>query len=509
VRRAVVALAAVLSTALVATGCTFHPPRLSDPFASDAPTAIDWRSCTSQALKINPTLPRDMGAQCGTVSVPQDWRTAKDGKPADGKTFDIAVMRIRSTKQHDRIGSILVNPGGPGVSGITLAANLANQVPVLMSRFDLVGFDPRGVEEPASVKCIPDSTLDDSFGYEPDPVSDAAFQGAVDLSKKIAAGCSAKFGDQLGLYSTEQAARDMDAIRAGLGEEKLNYLGFSYGTLLGAVYAQLFPKNIRAMVLDGALDPTLSPVDLSEGQAVGFERAFNNFADWCKSNASKCPIAPDARAAVSSALDAARTTPVRGTGGRVATAGWVLTGVLSALYTEDAWQPMAQGIANLRKGNPRIIFALADAYAERDPSGHYTTLFDANSAVNCADSDKYPTVDQIRTLQSQWRAKYPLFGAPLAMGLLGCAVWQAKHDPYPVGPAKGAPTILVVGTKGDPATPFESTAKLADMLGTGQVVAWDGEGHTAYPSTKCIRDAVENYFIDLKIPAKGLTCPPQ
>ena len=510
-RRAVVAIVALLTMALVATGCTFHPPKLSDPFASDsgAPTAIDWRACTSQALKLNPTLPRDMSAQCGTVTVPQDWRTAKDGKAPDGKTFDIAVMRIRSSKQQNRIGSILVNPGGPGASGISLAANLANQVPVLMSRFDLVGFDPRGVEESASVKCIPDATIDQSYGYEPDPISDAQFQGAVAIAKQIASGCSAKFGDQLGLYSTEQTARDMDAIRAALGEPKLNYLGFSYGTLLGAVYAQLFPKNIRAMVLDGALDPTLSPVDGSEIQAVGFERAFTNFSNWCKATPNQCPIAPDPRAAVENALDAARTNPVKGTRGRNATAGWVLTGVLSSLYAKEGWQPMAQGIADLRKGDSRIIFALADAYAERDPSGHYTTLVDANYAVNCADSEKYPTVDQIRTLQSQWRAKYPLFGGPLALGMLGCAVWQAKHDPYPVGPATGAPTILVVGTKGDPATPFESTAKLADMLGTGQVVAWDGEGHTAYPSTKCIRDAVENYFIDLTIPQKGLTCPPQ
>src|SRR5262249_4181239 len=155
-------IVALLSMALVASGCTFHPPKLSDPFASDsgAPTAIDWRACTSQALKLNPTLPRDVSAQCGTVTVPQDWRTAKDGKAPDGKTFDIAVMRIRSSKQQNRIGSILVNPGGPGASGIQLAANLANQVPVLMSRFDLVGFDPRGVEESASVKCIPDATID-------------------------------------------------------------------------------------------------------------------------------------------------------------------------------------------------------------------------------------------------------------------------------------------------------------------------------------------------------------
>jgi pimeloyl-ACP methyl ester carboxylesterase len=515
VRRGVVALAVLLCLAIVATGCTFHPPKLTDPFASEgASTGVAWSSCTSQALKLNPSLPRDVSAQCGTVTVPQDWRTAKNGKASDGRTFDIAVMRLRSSKQTNRIGSILVNPGGPGASGITLAADLASSdtgrgVPTLMTRFDLVGFDPRGVEQSAPVKCISDSTLDQSFGYEPDPVSDAQFQGAVAISRTIASDCKAKLGEQLGLYSTEQTAHDMDAIRAALGEDKLNYLGFSYGTLLGAVYAELFPKNIRAMVLDGAVDPTLSPVDASENQAVGFERAFSNFTTWCNSHTSDCAIAPDARGAVTSALNSARTSPVRASGGRVATSGWVFTGVLAALYSEEAWSAMATAIANLRKGDARIILALADSYAQRDSSGHYDTLFDANTAINCTDSDKYPMLDTIRSLQSQWRAKYPMFGAPLALGMVGCSVWPAKHDPYPVGPATGAPTIIVVGTKGDPATPFESTAKLANMLGTGQVVAWDGQGHTAYPSTKCIRDAVENYFIDLTIPAKGLTCPPQ
>jgi pimeloyl-ACP methyl ester carboxylesterase len=499
VRRGVLAVAALLSLVLVSTGCTFHLPRLAQAN----------NDCTDAARQLNPLLPHDVSAQCTTVTVPQDWRTAKDGKAADGKTFDIALMRLHSSKEHDPIGSILVNPGGPGVSGIMLAAGLTDQVPTLLSRFDLVGFDPRGVGQSAPVKCIPDATLDQSFGYDPDPVSDAQFQGAVAISRQIASDCNAKFGDQLGLYSTVQTARDMDAIRAALGEAKLNYLGFSYGTLLGAVYAQLFPRNIRAMVLDGAIDPTLSPVEGSEIQAMGFERAFDDFANWCKANPKDCPIAPDARGAVTSAIDAARTNPAHGTGGRLAASGWVATAVLSAMYSQDGWKPLAQGIADLRRGDPRRIFSLADLYAERDASGHYTNLFDANSAINCADSDKYPTVETIRSLQSQWRAKYPLFGAPLALGMAGCAVWPAKHDPYPVGPATGAPTILVVGTKGDPATPFESTAKLANMLGTGQVVAWDGEGHTAYPTTQCIRDAVDNYFISLTIPPKGLTCPPQ
>jgi hypothetical protein len=177
------------------------------------------------------------------------------------------------------------------------------------------------------------------------------------------------------------------------------------------------------------------------------------------------------------------------------------------MYSQDAWPILARAISDLRRGNPQIMFLLADAYAERDSDGEYSNLFDANNAVNCVDSEQYPAVEDIRRLQGQWRTKYPLFGGPLAIGLLNCALWPAKKDPYPIGKAEGAPPIVVVGTTGDPATPYESTAKLAELLGTGTVVTWEGEGHTAYPETACIRTAVEKYLIDEQKPADDLTCP--
>jgi pimeloyl-ACP methyl ester carboxylesterase len=506
-RSPVLVAAAFAALLVVIAGCSPNASWRPPSGNASATGSIAWSSCTAQAMKLYSKFPPNLTAQCGTVKVPQDWGTAKDGKATDGKTFDIALMRIRSTNQHDRIGSVVMNPGGPGGSGIDYLPYLAGQVSPLLERFDLVSFDPRGVGRSAPVECISDADLDASFGYEPDPVTDASFQGAIALSKKIADSCAAKYGPTLTDFSTEEAARDMDAIRSGLGEQKLNYLGFSYGTLLGAVYAELFGKNIRSMVLDGAVDPKQTPVESTEGQALGFERAFANFTTWCKQNTAKCPISADPRGAVVAAVDKARTAPVKGTDGRTATAGWVFYAVVSTMYSQDSWQYLAQGISDLNKGNPRFVFLLADSYAERDDQGHYKNLFDANNAVNCVDSASYPTVDQVRALQATWRTKYPLFGAPLALGLATCSVWPAKKDPYPVGPAVGAPPIVVVGTKGDPATPYESTAKLADMLGTGTVVTWDGEGHTAYPETPCIRKAIDSYFIDLKVPAKGLTCP--
>jgi hypothetical protein len=250
-------------------------------------------------------------------------------------------------------------------------------------------------------------------------------------------------------------------------------------------------------------------VAASEGQARGFERAFGNFARWCAATPARCPIAPDARAAVTTALDKARASPVRGDDGREATAGWVLHGVVSSLYTRARWADLAKAVDDLEAGKPDRIFELADAYAQRDPSGHYSNLFDVGAAVTCTDEQAAPTAAQIRGLQARWRAKYPTFGATLATSLLVCSQWTGRRDPYPTGPAAGAPPIVVVGTTGDPATPYEQTARLARMLGVGTVLTWEGEGHTAYPETTCISEAVDKYLISLTVPREGLRCPPR
>jgi pimeloyl-ACP methyl ester carboxylesterase len=500
------ALAVAISAVLLLAGCVTPPTQWAAPIsgnpaasgsASPGVTPPTWGPCDGLKAVPNVTL------ECGTMKVPQNWNAP------DGKTFDIALIRAKSTRQSGRVGSLVVNPGGPGGSGVDLAYYLVQGLPNdIIWKFDIVGFDPRGVGKSSPVECFSDEDLDTNFGFDPDPVSDADFNTLVALTRKMAQECGDKYGDQLPLFSTEQAARDMDAVRAVVGDQKLTYLGYSYGTLLGATYAQLFPKNIRALVLDGAVDPQQSSKDSSEGQARGFERAFTNFATWCTSHTAQCPIAPDARAAVTTALQAARVAPVSQAGGRKATAGWVFTAVTSSLYSEQRWPELAASLAALKRGDPKGIFELADSYAERDKNGKYSNLFDANLAVNCADDDKSITVEEARKLQGEWRVKYPLFGASLALNLI-CAQWPGKRDPYPVGRANGAPPILVVGTKGDPATPYEQTPALASMLGVGQVLTWEGEGHTAYPQTRCINTAVNDYLVSLKMPTIGLTCPPQ
>jgi pimeloyl-ACP methyl ester carboxylesterase len=475
----------------------------SGPSAS-APSigSVAWEDCTDEVRGILPRLAPNTNYDCGSIEVPQNWKV-----PQSGDKFKIALIRVRNQDQSDRIGSLVVNPGGPGGSGIELAAYLSLELPGdILDRFDIVGFDPRGVgRSTPSVKCFDDSDMDKAFGADQDPTAMADFNTLAQLWQGMANDCQNKYGSSLALFSTEQSARDVDAIRAAVGDKKISYLGFSYGTLLGAVYAELFPKNIRAVVLDGAVDPTLTAVDAAEGQAKGFEHAFDEFADWCRQN--NCPIAPDARAVVNAAMQQARKAPVANSDGRKATAGWVITGITEALYTQQLWPVMASAVKALRGGNAKAIFQLADDYLQRDPSGHYSNMFDAFNTISCDDDGSGETVALARQKQLDWRAKYPLFGGSLGTGILPCATWLPKRDPFPTGKAVGAPPMVVVGTINDPATPYANTAKLANMLGNSTVVTWQGQGHTAYPQTSCIRATIDAYLIRLTVPAANTTCP--
>ncbi|MEV4135388.1 alpha/beta hydrolase [Dactylosporangium sp. NPDC049742] len=505
-------LAVLLVTALLG-GCGSLPTdpsqearRLDRPAAAPTTSSgvkvepAQWKPCPDVYKGIFSSPPQNVKYDCATVKVPQDWHN-----PEGSGTFDVAMVRGRSTTQRDRVGSLFINPGGPGASGVEYAVYRSVYLPAeVVRRFDVIGFDPRGIGRSSPVKCFSDADLDANFGIDPDPQTDAAFGESVALTRRLAQSCGDKYGDKLRFYSTEQTARDMDALRAAVGEQQMTYLGYSYGTLLGAVYAQLFPKNVRAFVLDGAVDPTLSMQDSAEKQAAGFEHAFDNFTTWCKANVTACPIGPDPRAVVTKAIADARTSPVQGKG-RNATAGWVFTAVVSSLYSESGWRVLAQAMQDLRNGKPEKMFQLADSYAERDPEGKYTNMFDANAAVGCADSDDTPTVEQARALQPQWRQKYPLFGGALALNLI-CAQWPGKRDPYPAGVATGSAPIVVIGTLGDPATPYEQAPALAKMLGVGTLITWKGEGHTAYPKTGCVIDAVNRYLIDLRVPPAELTC---
>lgn len=514
-RRTKSVLAAFLgSIVMLAGGCTTLVDGAATP-AGSGPTGptntdpppvddISWEDCTDNVDQAVGGLSRPLTFECGTTRVPKDYDNPTDGE------YELFLLRGVSTEQTDRIGSLVVNPGGPGASGVDTAIGLALRLPLaILDRFDIVGFDPRGVGFSTPVECIPDALKDEANAAEPTPRTPEEIDEAIDLSEEAGDGCEAKYGEELGNFNTTYTARDMDRLREALGDEQLTYLGYSYGTTLGSTYAELFPDRVRALVLDGAVDPSKDDLESSEGQAAGFEQAFDAFAGDCLSRGDDCPAGPDARNLVYQLLEQAEASPIpsSGPGGRTATDGLVFLGVLGALYSRDAWPDLARALADARGGDSLGLLRLADGYTRRQPDGSYPNLTDANVAINCADSDQTFTVAEVHGYVTEWDAAYPLFGAALASGLMTCTLWEATRHPLPERSAAGSAPILVIGTEGDPATPYAGAVTMAGQLEAGVLLTWEGEGHTAFPKTDCITDAVMDYLIDLVAPPDGTTCP--
>jgi len=464
---------------------------------------LRFDDCTSvlrPQVRDAPGGDRPLSFGCGRLRVPLDYRNPSR------KAIDLFLIRVRLAGQQKRIGSLVVNPGGPGASGADAAVGLGLSLPAdVLKRFDLVGFDPRGVGLSAPVECISDRLKDESLALDPDAKDALAAQ--TRLARQVSADCVAKYGDDLQHFNTEETARDLDLVRQAVGDTKLTYLGYSYGTRLGSVYAQLFPRQVRALVLDGAVDPKAGELASSQTQAAGFEKAFDQFAGDCKARNAACLIGPDPRATVNRILAKARQSPIPGgSGGRKATAGPVLLAIVSALYDRGEWAELESALADADNGSSSGLFRLADRYNQRDPSGRYTNLTDANTAIGCADTaDKVPDA-AVRRAVSAWRKQYPLFGSSLALGLLTCQQWRAPREPLPAVRAAGAPPLLVIGTVNDPATPYASAKVLARTLASGRLLTWRGEGHTAYPKTRCVTAAVDAYLVNLTVPAANATC---
>jgi pimeloyl-ACP methyl ester carboxylesterase len=510
-------LAACSGLLVAVSGCTSFSDTTADESAASSAAAspteeavpeIEWSDCDSEIeslLTDQPGADRDLAFECGRTDVPIDY------DETEGSTLPLFLVRARSADQADRIGSLVVNPGGPGGSGADAAIGLALTLPEeVLGRFDVVGFDPRGVGLSTPVQCIPDELKDEMVASDPRPTTEAEIDAAFELSDRIAQGCEDEYGEALGAFNTVDTARDMDRIRAALGDEQLTYLGYSYGTTLGSTYAELFPENVRALVLDGAVDPDSDIIADAEAQAAGFEAAFDAFAADCEALVAECPVGDDPRAFLQSVFGQAVQEPIPSAEEgetREATAGVVMTAVIAALYDTDSWPQLAQGLAAARDGNAADLFSLADSYSGRLEDGSYSNLFDANIAINCADTEQTLEADRVRELVTEWNEEYPLFGAGAAASLYTCTAWDAPRTPVPDRDAEGSDPILVIGTEGDPATPLAGAVDMADQLEEAVLLTWEGEGHTAYPKTDCVTEAVNTYLIEGTAPEDDLTCP--
>ncbi|HZE49391.1 MAG TPA: alpha/beta hydrolase [Jatrophihabitantaceae bacterium] len=474
------------------------------------PSTIAFSDCAGLFNLSAAGIPADrrekLQFSCGQLPVPVDY-----AHPSAAQ-LNIQVIRIHYNAQPQRVGSLLVNPGGPGGSGVFLAISLAASLSEdVLQHFDLVGFDPRGVGLSAPIKCQTDAEETKALAFDADVRTAAGQKAAKGQAATFARSCTKKYGSALAHYNTVETARDMDRIRAAVGDQKLNYLGFSYGTELGAVYAHLFPTRIRVAVLDGAVDPvtTGNAITSNEQQLGGFEDAFDQFAADCRKRTA-CKALGDPRKAVAALQKKANATPIpssKHSDKRRATGGNVLYAVVSALYSQELWPSLGTALIDAQHGDAEGLLELNDRYSERGDDGHYSNLLDVFQVVTCNDQKSDPSDATIKATAAKWAKKYPLFGLWSAPTLFQCQAWQKSRSPVPTESAAGSAPILVVGNLHDPATPYSGAVHLASTLRTGVLLTWDGQGHTSYGQSSCIDAKVNAYLIQAAIPAAHTTCP--
>jgi len=505
-RRALSALAAV---AMLAAACSSDEPTVGrEPTSTPAPDAtagvdpalapfygqsLEWEPCRDEF-------------ECATARVPLDYDAP------DGEVVELALLRAPATGD-ERIGSLLVNPGGPGGSGIDYATTpVVNDA--VRERYDVVGFDPRGVGESTPVDCLSDADLDEFVSSDGSPDDAAEVMLLEAQATGLAGGCATRAAAMLPHLGTSDVARDVDVLRAALGDEQLNYLGKSYGTSIGALYAEQFPDRVGRVVLDGAIDPALTGPELAFGQAEGFERALDSYLAYCL-DGDECPlgrIETEARSTLANLLDVIDATPLAtGDESRPLTQGLAVRGIALPLYLtpEEGYPVLSLALDDALAGDGAALLTLADLYMFRNPDGTYDgNTNEVSYAVNCVDRPHPASIAEIEAALPEFEAASPIFGSFLVWDELPCVLWPVPPavEAAPVS-ASGAAPIVVVGTTGDPATPYEWGESLARQLESGVLVSYEGSVHTAYrEGSECVDEAVDTYLLEGTAPDDGLQC---
>lgn len=461
---------------------------------------LSWSACQPFATdaKSKGLFERE-GIQCARLQVPLDYENP------DAGTITVGLLRRPAAEQQRRVGSLVVNPGGPGGSGMTHVANMQPNNPV-GKRFDVVGFDPRGVgASQPRVQCLTDAERD---AQRLRPKGENASQTEQE-NKFFVDRCAERSGlDLLRNVGTRDVARDVDVLRGALREDKLTYLGYSYGTRIGTLYAEMYPRNVRAMVLDGAASVDGDKVEAAARQAQGFEESFQRFAAWCAQR--DCPIGTDASAAESryrQMIEPLKKAPMQ-VGERKLSHSDANTAIIQAMYTDRLWETALKGLQELRQNRGTTLLQLADQYLGRAQDGSYSRIQDAFVAIRCVDE---PPVKDRATLESNRRRLLEILGndtVPSDETALGpCAFWPAPHTSEPHPPnVNGLPQVLVISTTGDPATPYRSGVDLAAALGA-RLLTYNGNQHTAFlAGIGCVDGVGTNYLVDLRLPETDSVC---
>ena len=513
-------LAGLAASSLILAACT-GPSVVSDPVPANS--VIEQRGAQGPSRPTGEEPPAGLEAfynakiewedceqryECGTLEVPLDYDNP------DVEVAVLAVGRRATLLPEQRIGSLLLNPGGPGGSGLEMleSANLYLSTDV-MKRFDIISFDPRGVgASDPSVRCLTDEEREERRAMTFDVDTDGGMAKLLDEAQRYAEKCEENTGPGLEFIDTVSSASDMDIIRSAVGDEKLHYIGYSYGTFLGATYAELFPERVGRLVLDGALDPSLTYEEVSHGQAVGFDRALRAYLEYCLQRQA-CPLSGNVDSAMQDLFDFFKSLddhplPVDGDS-REVTGDFALSGLIITMYSRDSWAILTLALSGaLEERDGTLLMALADIGAYREDDGTYTPGTEAFTAINCLDYSPNADVDFMRADAKQLDEVSYFFGTALAYGGVTCANWpyEAKRTPAPVS-AAGADEILVVGTTRDPATPYEWSVSLDEQLENSTLLTFDGDGHTAYGNgNECITEAVDNYLLNGVLPEPDTVC---
>ncbi|MFI6449452.1 alpha/beta hydrolase [Kitasatospora sp. NPDC050543] len=519
-------IAAALAAGLLIAGCS-APASAPDPAgpaasAAEGPPSAAGRAGAAAPLEPLPAAvpaalagyyaqslgwqPCDDGFECATFKVPLDY-----DHPAAGD-LSLAAVRKVSDGTAPRRGSLLLNPGGPGGSAIEYVEAAAGTYSAgVRAAYDLVGVDPRGVGRSSPVNCLAGPRMDAFTAVDMTPDDQAETDALAAADKEFATACQQRSGAVLGHVSTVESARDMDVLRALLGDDRLHYVGKSYGTFLGATYAGLFPSRVGRVVLDGALDPSLDAQAGNRTQAGGFETAWAAFAQDCVRH-EDCPVGRSEKEAgekLDALLRSIDAQPLPTDSERRLTESQATTGVIEAMYAEFLWPELRSALADATAGSGTALLKLSDSYYGRSPDGSYPNLMSANMAVNCLDLPApFRTPDDVRRAVPEFEQASPHFGRDMAWMALSCAYWPvpATGAPHTVRAAGAAP-IVVVGTTRDPATPYAWSQSLAGQLESGRLLSYDGDGHTAYGRhNACIDGAVDSYLLTGSAPEQGKRC---
>ena len=453
---------------------------------------IEWKTCENNMVE---------NIKCASFEVPYDYN-----KPSVG-TFTLKLVKHPAGNPSKRIGSMLVNPGGPGFGGSFLAENATSYFGGdLIEAFDIIGWDPRGTGESTPfVDCI--DNYDKYFTADPTPQTEAEKTALIDATRLFSEECQKKSGDILPYISTNNTVRDMDAIRAALGEEKITYFGFSYGSELGATWTSMFPTTVRAAVLDGAVDPNADYMQSGLDQAKGFNDEFNKFLAECSSRKT-CAFynKGDAEGAYDKLIADLDKHPLVVSQDRAAVNQNVaFTAISEAMYSSMSWSELETALAAAQKGDGAGLLSLYDTYYQRQPDGTYGIELEAFYSILCQDDPGPTTVEATDAYLPKFEAVAPRLAHGFTAGY-GCVFWKAKPNPRINITGKGAGPIIVIGTTGDPATPLDSSRKMATALEDGRLIVVTANQHTGYGVNECVNNAVNKYLISAKVTWQEKAC---